>query len=569
MTGRTRPSPARPSRTGVSVESRPLGDGTERFYARYTDPRGRRHVVKPAGGGSTWPDWGEAFTAACACQTESQRLSYRSPDGERLLFRDLVRHHYLPSLRDASPNTRKNAVSHLGNGSGVPTRNSPSGERAARSQLLFAFGHLPIGRIGPNEVQRWISQLGADGYDHSTVRAKRSLLRSILRVAVDQGWLLQNVVDATRLPRAVERPDQDRVVTPEEWAQIRLQLRGEGTVLLCDLALDCGLRYEEVVALRPMDVLDGDSRNASHVWIRQAITWPGRAYSGVDEPWLVGPTKGKRFRKVAVSTQVFDRLRLYIEAHARQPRSLVFDYPVLRAEHAQARQDRPVPARFPTGRYVSPGNGRSGAHGKAHTYAMGCRCPYCRNANTEARFWARRAHGAQPAAPWLDPTYLADRGAAVDPVKYHWFSRYVLGAAVRRAEIGWTPTFHDLRHGMVSWSYDAGASPAVVQRDAGHANVATTQGYMHVVDKVVGSERLAAMKVMYDRVDAASVPPVATTPSLSPTALEQLSDVVLANASLSAAQKAALLLELARQSAEPHTDQPGPGAQFARSATAK
>ena len=63
-------------------------------------------------------------------------------------------------------------------------------------------------------------------------------------------------------------------------------------------------------------------------------------------------------------------------------------------------------------------------------------------------------------------------------MKYHWFSRYVFGAGVRRAEIGWTPTFHDLRHGMVSWSYDAGASPAVVQRDAGHASVQTTQGYM-------------------------------------------------------------------------------------------
>ncbi len=109
----------------MPVESRLLGDGNERFYARYTDPRGRRRVVKPAGGNSTWPDWGEAFTAACACQTESQRLSYRSPDGERLLFRDLVRHHYLPSLRDASPNTPKNAASHLGNGSGVPTRDSP------------------------------------------------------------------------------------------------------------------------------------------------------------------------------------------------------------------------------------------------------------------------------------------------------------------------------------------------------------------------------------------------------------------------------------------------------------
>ena len=53
MPGRTHPSPVRPSRAGVSVESRLLGDGTERCYARYTDPRGVRRVVKAAGGGST------------------------------------------------------------------------------------------------------------------------------------------------------------------------------------------------------------------------------------------------------------------------------------------------------------------------------------------------------------------------------------------------------------------------------------------------------------------------------------------------------------------------------------
>lgn len=166
---------------------------------------------------------------------------------------------------------------------------------------------------------------------HPRHRAKKSLLKTILQVAVGQGWLTDNVVDRARLPKAVEQPDEDRVITPEEWAQIRLQLSGEGTLLLCDLTLDCGLRFEEVTALRAMDVVDRDERNANHVWIRQAVTWPGRAFTGGEQAWQLGPTKGKRFRKVAVSAPLFDRLRLYIDAHSRGAKALVFDYPLLRA----------------------------------------------------------------------------------------------------------------------------------------------------------------------------------------------------------------------------------------------
>ena len=371
-----RKAPARrPTRAGVSIESRRLADTSTSFYARCTDARGRRVVVAPSSGGQSWPDWGQAFAAACNAQTEAERFSYRSSAGERMLFADLVAQHYLPTLSDAAPNTRKNTASHLGDNTGVPTRKGRYAERAVRSQLLYAFGHLPIGAIGPNEVQQWISQMVVDGYKHATIRAKKSLLKTILQVAVGQRWLTDNVVDRARLPKAVEQVDEDRVITPEEWAQIRLQLSGEATLLLCDLTLDCGLRFEEVTALRPMDVVDGDERNASHVWIRQAVTWPGRAYTDGEEPWLLGPTKGKRFRKVAVSPPVFHRLQRYIEAHSRGAKALVFDYPLLRAEHAARKDADPRPVTFPTGRDVSATNGRSGAHRKAHTYSLGCRCP--------------------------------------------------------------------------------------------------------------------------------------------------------------------------------------------------
>ncbi|GAC1608616.1 MAG: hypothetical protein NVS3B26_06260 [Mycobacteriales bacterium] len=144
----TRAAVRRPARTGVSIQIRTTADSNERSYARCTDPRGNRLVVKSLHGRSTWSDWGEALTAACVAESEAEGLSYRSREGERVLFRDLVRDHYLPSLRDASPNTCKNTASHLGDGSGRPTRHRPTADRATRTQPLFAFGHLSIGAIG-------------------------------------------------------------------------------------------------------------------------------------------------------------------------------------------------------------------------------------------------------------------------------------------------------------------------------------------------------------------------------------------------------------------------------------
>lgn len=143
---RPREAPARrPTRAGVSVKSRRLADGSTCFYARITDARGRRTVVAPPSGGQTWLDWGQAFTAACNAQTEAERLSYRSTEGERLLFADLVARHYLPTLSDVAPNTRKHTASHLGDNTGVPTRKGPYAERAVRSQRRGCRGARPDG----------------------------------------------------------------------------------------------------------------------------------------------------------------------------------------------------------------------------------------------------------------------------------------------------------------------------------------------------------------------------------------------------------------------------------------
>jgi integrase len=448
------------------------------------------------------PTWLEAFEAACAEMDKIELARFRDPQAARMTFAELVRDHYLPTYAHAAGNTVKNLYSHLGDGTGEAKRKGAKNKRAARFQLLHAFGDLQLCSIGPQDVRVWQAGLVREGFAHSSILAKRSVLRGILEIARVNGWMDLNPVDAVPEPPKRQHFNEDRVISPDEWTRIRAQLSGRATLLLCDLALDAGLRYEDVTGLRPVDLVDATARDPQHVWIRQVVAWPGKKYTTDGKPYEIKEPKGRRWRKVAVSPHLFRSLVDYVEAFDITPGALIFDFGRLRAEHSVRRARDPLPERAPSGRYVSPKTGRSGAHGRYTTYALGCRCPFCRNAYTEYRFWWARSRGRKAAQPWLEEGFIESRRDAVDPVQYHWFNRTVWAPAVENASLDWTPTFHDLRHAMVSWSLDAGTALRTVQLDAGHASIRTTEVYVHRLNSRVPSERLAAMQQMYERMDA-------------------------------------------------------------------
>jgi integrase len=57
---------------------------------------------------------------------------------------------------------------------------------------------------------------------------------------------------------------------------------------------------------------------------------------------------------------------------------------------------------------------------------------------------------------------------------------------------------------MVTWSLEGGASARIVQADAGHSSMRTTEIYVHRLDQRVPRERLAAMERMYARMSQAT-----------------------------------------------------------------
>ena len=497
----------RPHHRGVSVDVYPGKNGT-RYYGRYTLPSGARPGV------AAEDTWEEAFAQAAAEQQKVDRNRHRDVRNGRITFNQLVDDHWLPTLGQISANTRKNHASHLGLPPGVenPRRKGAKAERAARFQLRAVFGATRIMDIQPQDVRLWQARMLAAGYEHSTVLAKRSLLRGILNLAVLNGWVDgPNPVDAVPEPPKFQTEDDDRYITPQEWPLIRAGLSGEGTLLLADTKLDTGLRFGELTALRPCDVLDPTEVDEAALWVRRAVIWPGKKWTDTGEQaWQINEyPKGRRGRKTSVSPHVFDAIRSYIDRYGIAEDALIFDYARLRAEHAAAKEQRApregLPATAATGRYVNPATNRSGPHGRYTTYNLGCRCVPCRNDYTEYRFWWARSRGRRSVAPWAEPGFIESRAHAVDPVWPQWFRSSVWIPAVRGARLGWEPTLHQLRHAMVTWSLNGGANPRVVQKDVGHSSLQTTMGYAHRDDQVTG-ERIAAMAAMYARMPNGPVP---------------------------------------------------------------
>jgi integrase len=476
----------------VTVWPRPRATGGTVYVGRYTVRPGVRPVLPAT------DSWDEAFELAAAEQRRVDRGRSRGGQSGRMTFTELVRDHWAPTVIVTSKNTTKNHASHLGDGTGRPQGKGAKAQRAVRFQLLNRFGPMTLAEIGAQDVRSWQSEMVKAGYAHSSILAKRSLLRCILQVAVVNGWIDLNWVDAVPEPPKVQTSDEDQVIAPADWTLIRSRLTGDTTLLLVDTLLDSGVRYGEATALRPVDLIDADEDEPCHLWVRRTVIWPGRRYTDGDQPWEIKEyPKGRRWRRVAVSPALFNRHRAYIEANQVGEGALIFDYGRLRAEHAVQRNRDPLPMHAPTGRYISPKTGRSGAHGRYTTYNLGCRCPFCRNAYSEYRFWWARGRGRRAAQPWLEPDFLSSRGEAIDPCPHQWFGQSVWNPAVREVCLGWEPTLHDLRHAMVTWSLDGGAPARVVQKEAGHNSLRTTEGYEHRMSDRVTDERVKAMARMY------------------------------------------------------------------------
>ncbi len=138
-------------------------------------------------------------------------------------------------------------------------------EQHVRLYLAPAFGKIPLHKLRPQAIQRFIAERLAAGLSPRTVRISLFVLRRALAQAVKWNLLAANPAAAVDLPRIPRK--QLVTFTPEQARALLGAAQGDPYGPAYWLALQCGLRRGKLLALTWNDV-DFD---AATVTVRRAL----------------------------------------------------------------------------------------------------------------------------------------------------------------------------------------------------------------------------------------------------------------------------------------------------------
>jgi integrase len=120
-----------------------------------------------------------------------------------------------------------------------------------RVHLVPRFGSMPLQRIDPGAVDKWVQDLSLSGQSASRIRQAHQLLSMILKAAVRARMISFNAAEGTPLPRIL--PRQPRFLTSEQVDLLAAETPDQYRALIYTLAYG-GLRWAEAVGLKRGDV---------------------------------------------------------------------------------------------------------------------------------------------------------------------------------------------------------------------------------------------------------------------------------------------------------------------------
>lgn len=191
---------------------------------------------------------------------------------------------------------------------------------------------MRVGAVSANAIQTWVNEL-AKTRQPNTVRRIYTVLRSVLRVAVERGYVATNACDAVRLPRkrlatapAGTGTGRQLFLTAPEVRTLADALPEPWRLPVIVAAL-CGLRAGELWALRRRDV------DPLHRTLTVAF-----ALKDVHGVLMAGPTKTHATRTLGLDATLHKTLLEALDAATLHPPAAQ-GYPVIRAGELAWTQD--------------------------------------------------------------------------------------------------------------------------------------------------------------------------------------------------------------------------------------
>lgn len=330
------------------------------------------------------------------------------------------------------------------------------------------FGRMRMIAIVPADVREWVDHLREEGLPAQTIRHCTSILSSVLTTALNDNVIVQHPCKGVKYPPVPRKVYT--VITPEQFERLHQHLPDERAKLLIDLAVESGLRWGELVELRPADY----ERATRIITVRRVVSEIVAKRDPLGRRFLVKDyPKDVEHRKVKISRTCADKLCAYIDAEGIAPDELIFQ--LRYEERVQKRKRKPLPDPENLGRTEPNAADRTYWHGTTTAYhSAPCRCVHCRAAYAHYRA-RRRALGKD-----------LPRGARLVNTDGHiprrWFLDHAWRPALQAADLPVKVRVQDLRHAHASWSLAGGADLTAVKDRLGHANIATTSGYLHTLD---------------------------------------------------------------------------------------
>jgi len=205
------------------IKTRVTDDGDTRFVACYRDPEGRQ---RSAG----------TFSSRRAAERAANREEAKVRDGAwhdhsrgQVTFAEYVQTVWLPSKQ-------------------VETSTLAAYRSYLDRHFIPTFGRRPMGKILPSEIQRWVTTATGTGLSAASVRKYHTMLHSVFERALVDRVVTFNPCAHTELPKVIKR--KARTLTPTEYDAILTALPTQHRLMI-ETAIDTGLRWGELIALKP------------------------------------------------------------------------------------------------------------------------------------------------------------------------------------------------------------------------------------------------------------------------------------------------------------------------------